>query len=105
MIQANEYIKSLEKKPGRSLESLYPAADVAAINLLKQMLMFNPAKRCTAEEALEHDFLKPIRRKEMEVCANQPLESPEFLEKSRVDVETLKEETYKEVLWYDREAH
>jgi len=103
--KANEYIKSLEKKPGRSLESLYPAADVAAINLLKQMLMFNPAKRCTAEEALEHDFLKPIRRKEMEVCANQPLESPEFLEKSRVDVDTLKEETYKEVLWYDREAH
>lgn len=67
--QANEYINSLEKKPGRSVESLYPAADPAAINLLKQMLMFNPAKRCTAEEALEHEFLKPIRRKEMEVSA------------------------------------
>ena len=67
--QANEYINSLEKKPGRRVESLYPAADPAAINLLKQMLMFNPAKRCTAEEALEHEFLKPIRRKGMEVSA------------------------------------
>jgi serine/threonine protein kinase len=68
--QACEYIRSLEKKPGRNLESLYPAADPAALQLLKNMLMFNPAKRCTAEEALDHDFLKPVRRKEMEVCFN-----------------------------------
>lgn len=66
-MQADEYVKSLAKKPGRSLESLYPAADPAAINLLTQMLMFNPAKRCTAEEALEHEFLEPVRRREMEV--------------------------------------
>jgi mitogen-activated protein kinase 1/3 len=46
---------------------LYPAADPAAIDLLKKMLMFNPSKRCTADEALEHEFLKPVRRKEMEV--------------------------------------
>jgi len=98
--QANEYIKSLGKKPGRSLESLYPAADPAAIDLLKKMLMFNPAKRCTAEEALEHEFLQSVRRKDMEVCASQPLESPKFLERSNIDLTMLKEETYKEVLWY-----
>jgi serine/threonine protein kinase len=65
--QANENVINLKKKPGKSLESLYPAADPAAIDLLKKMLMFNPSKRCTAEEALEHEFLKPVRRKEMEV--------------------------------------
>ncbi|KAL9190827.1 hypothetical protein ACHAXT_000533 [Thalassiosira profunda] len=102
--KANEYIKSLHKKPGRSLESLYPAADPAAINLLTQMLMFNPAKRCTAEEALDHDFLKPVRRKEMEVCASEPLDSPDFLEQSKIDVATLKAETFKEVLWY-KQSH
>ena len=67
VVQANEYISSLEKKPGRSLESLYPAADISAINLLKSMLMFNPAKRCTAEEALDHEFLKPVKKKDLEV--------------------------------------
>ena len=67
--QANEYVSSLETKPGRSLESLYPVADPAAIGLLKKMLMFNPSKRCTAAEALNHEFLKPVRRKEMEVSA------------------------------------
>jgi serine/threonine protein kinase len=65
--QANDYIKSLDKKPGRNIESLYPAADPEAINLLKTMLMFNPAKRCTADEALEHEFLKPVRCKAREV--------------------------------------
>ena len=73
--QANEYIRSLDNKPGRNLESLYPAADPAAIQLLKKMLMFNPAKRCTAEEALDHDFLKPVRRKDMEVSANASLDN------------------------------
>ena len=73
--QANDYIRSLDKKPGRNLESLYPAADPAAIQLLKKMLMFNPAKRCTAEEALDHDFLKPVRRKDMEVSDNASLDN------------------------------
>lgn len=103
--KANEYIRSLEKKPGRNLESLYPAADPTAIQLLKKMLMFNPAKRCTAEEALDHDFLKPVRRKDMEKCASQPLESPGFLEKSKVDLSIVKEEAYKEVLWYKNSHH
>lgn len=102
--KANEYIQSLEKKPCRSLESLYPAADPAAINLLKKMLMFNPAKRCTAEEALEHEFLKPVRRNDMEIGATQPLESPAFLEQNKIDVDMLKEETYKEVMWY-KQSH
>lgn len=64
---ANEYINSLKKSPTKDIESLYPAADKEAINLLKRMLQFNPKKRCTAEEALEHDFFKAIRQKDMEV--------------------------------------
>lgn len=100
--KANEYIQSLEKKPCRSLESLYPAADPSAINLLKKMLMFNPAKRCTAEGALEHEFLKPVKKTDMEIVATQPLESPAFLEKNKIDVDMLKEETYKEVMWYQQ---
>ena len=58
--KANEYIKSLKRSPSKSLEALYPAAATDAIDLLKKMLQFNPKKRCTAEEALNHDFLKGI---------------------------------------------
>ena len=67
LFKANEYIQSLQKKPNKTLSSLYPGADPNAIDLLKKMLMFNPAKRCTADEALDHEFLQPVRRKECEV--------------------------------------
>lgn len=64
---ANEYIKTLKKSPSKNIDSLYPDADKDAIDLLKIMLRFNPKKRCTAEEALDHKFLKGIRQKDMEV--------------------------------------
>ena len=64
---ANEYIKTLKKSPSKNIDSLYPGADKDAIDLLKIMLQFNPKKRCTAKEALEHKFLKGIRENETEV--------------------------------------
>lgn len=102
--KSNEYIKTLEKKEGQPFESLFPVADPAAIDLLKNMLKFNPSQRCTAEEALEHNFLKCVRRKEMEISASLPLVGPEFLETANVDMETLKKKTYEEVLWYRQET-
>lgn len=40
-----------------------------------------------------------------QISASEPLESPEFLEKSNIDISTLKEEAYKEVLWYSNHSH
>jgi mitogen-activated protein kinase 1/3 len=98
--KANEYIKTLGKIQSKALESLYPAADPAALDLLKQMLKFNPRSRCTAEEALEHDFFRNMRRPEMEGTAETPLLGPDFLDAMEIDLDTLKRRTYEEVLWY-----
>ena len=98
--KANEYIKTLGKIQSKKLEDLYPVADPVALDLLKQMLKFNPNQRCTAEQALEHDFLKSVRRKEMERTAEKPLVGPEFLNSLNIDLKLLKRETYKEVVWY-----
>jgi len=98
--KANEYIESLPKTKGKPLETLYPAADPVAIDLLKKMLYFNPRRRVTAEEALEHDFFKGVRRKELEGTADGPLEGPSFLEADRIDLALLKQRTYEEVMWY-----
>ena len=46
---------------------MFPAADSDAIDLLRRMLRFNPNKRCTADEALNHNFFKSLNRKEIQV--------------------------------------
>ena len=104
--KAGEYINALPKTNGKPYEHLYPAADPNALDLLKKMLQFNPSRRVTAEEALEHEFFRGTRRKELERRATSPLECPDFLEADKVDLKLLKQRTYEEVLWYrDHDGH
>lgn len=98
--KAHEYLQTLGTKPSKKLSELYPAADASALDLLSKMLRFNPHKRCTADEALEHDFFSDVRRKEMERTARQPLLSPSFLSAIEIDLHTVKQKTFDEVLWY-----
>jgi mitogen-activated protein kinase 1/3 len=98
--KAHEYIAALPKTKGKALETLYPAADPAAIDLLHKMLQFNSMRRVTAEDALEHEFFKGVRRKELERTADGPLEGPDFLESDDIDLRLLKQRTYEEVIWY-----
>ena len=98
--KAEEYIKTLGDLKPKKLENLYPAADPAALDLLRQMLKFNPKHRCTASEALAHDFFKGIRRPEMETSIESPLTSPEFLHNKDIDINLLKRKTYEEVVWF-----
>lgn len=99
---SSEYLKQLPHSKGKPLESLYPKADPHAIDLLKTMLYFHPEQRCTAEEALEHDFLKSVRRKDLEK-EGSALEAPDFLNSPNVDIALVKKHTYDEVLWYQKQ--
>jgi mitogen-activated protein kinase 1/3 len=99
---ANEYVKKLQKGPTKSLESMYPGADARAIDLLKKMLQFNPCKRCTAEEALKHEFLACVRQEKMETMADTPLICPDFLNSDKIDVEEVKMKTLEELQWFKK---
>ncbi len=91
----------VQQHPVTPLEQLYPAADPLAMDLLKQMLQFNPQRRCTAIEALEHPFFQNVRKPELEVAADEPLVGPDFLETNQsIDLAILKQRTYEEVLWW-----
>ena len=54
------------------------------------MLQFNPSKRCTVEEALEHSFFKEIREKKKEILPDKTI-SMEFLESEDFTIDKLKQ--------------
>jgi mitogen-activated protein kinase 7 len=54
--QAQDYIRSLPIKPRVPFSTLYPRANPLAIDLLGQMLHFDPIKRISCEQALNHPY-------------------------------------------------
>ncbi|CAE5957073.1 unnamed protein product [Arabidopsis arenosa] len=89
--KAKRFIRSLPYSPGMSLSRLYPGAHVLAIDLLQKMLVFDPSKRISVTEALQHPYMAPL----YDPNANPPAQVPIDLD---VD-EDLREEMIREMMW------
>jgi len=50
-------LESLPQSSPKSLQEMFPQASPEALDILKQMLQFNPNKRITAEKALAHPYV------------------------------------------------
>merc|ERR1712194_337538 len=50
--------------PAAGFHHRLPGLDASSEDLIKRLLIFNPAKRMTLPEALSHDFFKQTRREE-----------------------------------------
>jgi len=69
-------LESTPQSAPKSLNDMYPQASPEALDILKQMLHFNPNKRLTAEKALEHPYVaqfhnpaeEPICEKEIKIA-------------------------------------
>lgn len=68
---AKKYIRIFHKREGIDLQKKFPASSPEAIDLLKRMLMFNPKKRISVEEALSHPLFKNIRNITIEKTASE----------------------------------
>jgi len=58
----------------RSYKELYPAASPEALDLLQHLLSFNPNKRYTAEDALEHPYVGAFHNPEEEISSDHKIE-------------------------------
>jgi serine/threonine protein kinase len=68
---AANYVRSLGKIPHQPFQKLYPKAPPELCNFLDSTLVFNPAQRLTAAQAIEHPFCQAgFRDAEMEEDAN-----------------------------------
>jgi len=65
--KAKNYIKSLKPRPKKPFSKIYKNANPLALDLMEQMLQFNPARRITVEQALEHPYFKSLHNAKKEV--------------------------------------
>ncbi|KAJ7524050.1 hypothetical protein O6H91_18G075000 [Diphasiastrum complanatum] len=92
--KARSYIRSLPFEPRIPLALLYPHANPLAINLLDRMLVFDPKKRITVTEALEHPYLAMLHDATVEPSAAAPFDFD-------FEDEELKEEALREKVWME----
>jgi len=72
--RAQDYIRSLPIKPRIPFSTLYPHANPLALDLLSQMLTFDPAKRISCEQALNHPYLAVWHEPADEPCCEVPFD-------------------------------
>ena len=67
----DEFISALARKSKVPFRQLYPHASALACDLLDKLLIFDPEKRLTVEQAISHPYLDELHCEEDEpVCAN-----------------------------------
>ena len=71
---ALKFVKSLPKRSKLPLATLFPKCNPLALDLLDKMLAFNPDKRATIEECIEHPYLEALHNPEAEPVADKPFD-------------------------------
>ncbi|KAF7153815.1 hypothetical protein RHSIM_Rhsim01G0222800 [Rhododendron simsii] len=91
---ARKYVKQLPCVPKKSFPQKFPDLSPIAIDLAEKMLVFDPSKRITVEEALNHPFLSSLHEiNEEPTCASPFVFGFEQL--------SLSEEDIKELIWME----
>ncbi|PKU73154.1 mitogen-activated protein kinase 2 [Dendrobium catenatum] len=89
---ARRYVKQLPQYPRQRFCARFPNTSIGAVDLLEKMLVFDPSKRITVDEALCHPYLASFHElNEEPVCPtpfNFDFEHP-----------SLTEEDIKELIW------
>lgn len=70
--KARRYIKSLPVTARCNFRKLFPNASPKAVDLVDKMLVLDPARRITVEDALAHPYLESLHDEVDEPCAETP---------------------------------
>lgn len=93
-------MRQIDKIKGKGFEKLYPSASPLAIDMLKKMMAFDPSKRITISQALEHPYLSSLHFEDDEPTT-VPVSRFDFeFEKQLLTARELKDMVYEEILLY-----
>jgi len=90
-------LESLPDTEPRPLSSMFPNADEDALDLLQKLLMFNPDKRITAEQSLEHAYVSQFHVPEEEIVCEKSINIP-INDDKKLTVAAYREELYTSIL-------
>ncbi|KAI9567593.1 kinase-like domain-containing protein [Boletus coccyginus] len=96
--RSREYIRALPFRKGKDFKTMFHGANELAIDFLEKCLTFNPKRRITAVEALQHPYFEPYHDADDEPVAD-PID-PSFFDFDNgepLTKEQLKELIYQEV--------
>ncbi|KAE9459564.1 hypothetical protein C3L33_08531, partial [Rhododendron williamsianum] len=83
---ARKYVKQLPRYPKQQFSARFPNMSPLAVDLLEKMLVFDPNKRITVDEALCHPFLSSLHNINDEPICQSPFsfdfEHPSFTEEN-----------------------
>ncbi|CAI9785978.1 unnamed protein product [Fraxinus pennsylvanica] len=89
---ARRYVRQLPQYPRQQFSARFQNTSAGALDLLEKMLIFDPSKRITVDEALCHPYLAPLHDINEEPVCHRPFvfdfEQPSFTE-----------ENIKELIW------
>lgn len=100
---ASILIDNIPQSEVKSLSTLLPTAPEAALDLIKNLLKFNPHKRLSAAEALMHPYLEIFHNPEDEPASNQVVKLP-LDDSTMLDTSDYKENLYQEITEEKKEA-
>jgi serine/threonine protein kinase len=105
--KAKGHLDLMKGKRPRKMSTIYPGTDDVALELIHDLLAFNPNRRATAASGLEHRYFTDIRDLESAQIPSVPV--PQFApdqfewehaKKKSVTKERLRELMYEEILTY-----
>jgi mitogen-activated protein kinase 1/3 len=101
--KARNYIRTLPHSPQVRWERMFPKGNPQAIDLLDKMLQFDPKKRITVEQALEHPYLTALHDPMVEP-ASEPAPFEFEFEDEELQEEQLREKVWEEMLSFHGEG-
>nr|AKL87247.1 mitogen-activated protein kinase 10 [Linum usitatissimum] len=99
---ARRYVGQLPQYPKQNFAARFPESSAGAVELLEKMLVFDPNRRITVDEALCHPYLAPLHDINEEPVCPRPFvfdfEQPSFTE------ENIKELIWRESVRFNPDA-
>jgi mitogen-activated protein kinase 1/3 len=98
--KCRKFIESLPNSSGKAFEDVFRDASPTAIDFLHRTLQFDPDKRATVTQALQHAYLEQLHCPEDEPI-RPPLDTSDFeFERRKINIKALREELFLEVMHY-----